>query len=178
MTRNGSSVLVMGFTGAKALNFKIGLMNRFDQMEQFILSLSKAKREHLAFTQAIMGAHEEPKHYHFSNEADMINRIVLGMSARQFREANGIAKGKSIRPYLNAEQIQAIEMLQRVDIGLLVATPEYEDRKRILGQSTKGVKNGMNIIGGVWLSLTRDERLIVLDFARKERQKRWKRKSS
>lgn len=134
MTRNGSSILVMGFTGAKALHFKISLMNRFDQMEQFILALSKARLEHPAFTQAIMEAHEKPKHYHFSNEADMINRIVLGVTAKQFREANEIGKGESIRPYLNTEQIQAIEMLQRVDIGLLVATAEYEERKQMLAQ--------------------------------------------
>lgn len=36
----------------------------------------------------------------------------------------------------------------------------------------------MNVIGKVWLGLTRDERLVVLNFAREENEKRWKRKSS
>lgn len=134
MTRNGSSVLVMGFTGKKALSFKIELMNRFDQMEQFIKSLNNARLEHPAFTQAILDSKEVPMHYHFSNESDMINRIVLGVSAKKFREANGIAKGQSIRPYLSTEQIQAVEMLQRVDIGLLVAGLEFDDRKQTLTQ--------------------------------------------
>lgn len=62
----------------------------------------------------------------------MLNRIVLGMSAKQFRLANGIEKGKSIRPYLNKEQIDMLETLQKVDVGLLVAFSNYEDRKRHL----------------------------------------------
>ncbi|MNC70529.1 hypothetical protein D3C75_1213520 [compost metagenome] len=62
----------------------------------------------------------------------MINRIVLGMSAKQFREVNGIAKGESIRPFLSTDQIKSVEMLQRVDIGLLVAVEDFAERKRLL----------------------------------------------
>jgi len=36
----------------------------------------------------------------------MLNRIVTGMSAKQFRIANGIEKGKSIRPYLSESQLR------------------------------------------------------------------------
>ena len=54
------------------------------------------------------------------------------MSAKQFREAHGIEKGKSIRPYLTAEQIDLMEKLQKVDVGLLVAVPDFEQRKQFL----------------------------------------------
>jgi len=96
--------------------------------------LQTAKMEFPAFTEAIMAAHDEPKHYHFSNEINMIYRIVLGMDAKTFREKHGLPKGEVIRPYLTAEQIHAIETLQRVDIGLIVAVPEYEQRKQMLAQ--------------------------------------------
>lgn len=80
-----------------------------------------------------MEAHEEPRNYHFSNEINMINRIVLGVDAKHFKEQRGIDKNiKSIRPYLEAEEIRAIEELQRADIGLIVAGIEYEKRKEIL----------------------------------------------
>ena len=62
----------------------------------------------------------------------MINRIVTGMSAKQFRQAHGLEKGVSIRPHLTEEQIQLMETLQKVDVGLLVAVPDYEQRKRYL----------------------------------------------
>lgn len=132
LTRDGFSFIVMGFTGKKADKFKIAYITRFNQMESFIKSLVTARIEYPAFTEAIMNAHDEPRHYHFSNEADMINRIVLGVSAKKFRDEHGFEKGVSIRPYLTLEQIKAIEDLQRVDIGLIVSIPDFEQRKLTL----------------------------------------------
>lgn len=133
MTKDGFTFLVMGYRGKKAARFKEAYIQRFNEMETFIQSLHQAKMEFPAFTKAIMEAHEAPKHYHFSNEINMINRIVLGVSAAKFKEQNGIDKKvHSIRPYLELEQIAMIEELQRIDIGLIVAGMEYEERKRIL----------------------------------------------
>ncbi len=133
MTKDGFAFLAMGFTGKKAAAFKEAYINAFNEMESFIKSLQTAKLEFPAFTDAIMQAHEEPKHYHFSNEINMINKIVLGMNASKFKEINGLDKKiSSIRPYISSEQIKAIEELQRVDIGLIVAINDYEQRKKIL----------------------------------------------
>lgn len=102
-------------------------------MQDFIQSLQTAKLEFPEFTNAIMNAHEEPKHYHFSNEINMINKIVLGLNAKQFKEENNIDKSvNSIRPYLTQEQIKAIETLQRFDIGLVTMETDYNKRKEIL----------------------------------------------
>lgn len=63
----------------------------------------------------------------------MINKIVLGLNAKQFKEENKIDKTvNSIRPYLTQEQIKAIETLQRFDIGLVTMEPDYNKRKEIL----------------------------------------------
>lgn len=112
--------------------FKKELVKQFYKMKQFIQTLVTARQEFPLLTENIKLLHENPKPYHFSNECDMINRIVTGMSAKQFRQAHGIEKGKSIRPYLTDEQIQLMETLQKVDVGLLVAVPDYEQRKRYL----------------------------------------------
>ena len=132
LTRGGFTILVMGYTGKKALRFKELYIRRFNEMEELIKSLVKARTEFPLLTENIKLLHEKPKPYHFSNECDMINRIVLGKSAKQFRLENNLEKGTSIRPYLTEAQINLIEKLQKVDIGLLVAFPNYEDRKRHL----------------------------------------------
>jgi Rha family phage regulatory protein len=132
MTRDGFTILVMGYTGKKAMRFKELYIRRFNEMEQFIKTLVTARKEFPLLTENIKLLHENPRPYHFSNECDMINRIVTGMSAKQFREANGLAKGTSIRPYLTDEQIELLETLQKVDIGLLVSVPDYQQRKRHL----------------------------------------------
>lgn len=132
LTRDGFTILVMGYTGKKALRFKELYIRRFNEMEELIKSLVKARTEFPLLTENIKLLHEKPKPYHFSNECDMINRIVLGKSAKQFRLENNLGKGTSIRPYLTEIQINLIEKLQKVDIGFLVAFPNYEDRKRHL----------------------------------------------
>lgn len=132
MTRDGFTMLVMGYTGKKAMRFKELYIKRFNEMEQFIKTLVSAKQEFPLLTENIKLLHENPKPYHFSNECDMINRIVIGMTAKQFREKHGIAKGESIRPFLTAEQVDRLEILQKVDVGLLVAVPDYNQRKNQL----------------------------------------------
>lgn len=132
LTRDGFTMLVMGYTGQKAMQFKELYIKRFNEMESMIKFLVMAKQEFPLLADNIKLLHESPKPYHFSNECDMLNRIVIGMTAKQFRIANGIDKGKSIRPYLSEKQIQMLEILQKVDVGLLVAFPEYEQRKRHL----------------------------------------------
>lgn len=132
LTRDGFTMLVMGYSGQKAMKFKELYIKRFNEMEQFIKTLVSARKEFPLLTENIKLLHDNPKPYHFSNECDMLNRIVTGMSAKQFRIVNGIEKGKSIRPYLSDNQIAMLETLQKVDVGLLVAVPEYEQRKRYL----------------------------------------------
>lgn len=132
MTRDGFTMLVMGYTGAKAARFKELYIKRFNEMEQFIKALVSSRQEFLLLAENIKLLHENPKSYHFSNECNMLNRMVLGMTAKQFRIVCGIEKGKSIRPHLTKGQIDMLETLQKVDVGLLVAVPNYEERKRHL----------------------------------------------
>lgn len=132
MTRDGFTVLVMGYTGQRAMRFKETYIHRFNEMESFIRTLVEARTQFPLLTENIKLLHENPKPYHFSNECDMLNRLVLGMTAKQFRETNQLGDVKSIRPYLSPEQINMLDILQKVDIGLLVSVPDFEQRKRFL----------------------------------------------
>lgn len=132
MTRDGFTFLVMGYRGKRAARFKEDYIKRFNQMEAFIRTLVETRRDYPLLTENIQLLHENPKPYHFSNECDMINRLVTGMTAKQFRELHGLKKGDSIRPYLTDEQIFLMNALQKVDIGLMLSVPDYEARKRHL----------------------------------------------
>lgn len=132
MSKNGFSMTVLAYTGAFAVKVRALYVQRFDEMERFIRHLASARMDFPLLTENIKLLHEHPRPYHFSNECDMLNRIVLGMTAKQYRQRNGIPNGESIRPYLTQEQITMLETLQRVDVGLLVAVPDYPERRRIL----------------------------------------------
>lgn len=137
LTKDGFTIVVMEFKTSKARAFKELYIKRFNDMETFIKNLFEAKADFPEFTQAIMDSHEEPKNYHFSNELDMINRIVLGMSTKQFKEVNNLGKVPSIRPYLKPTQAEAVKILQRIDIGLILAIPDFQERKKILTEQLK-----------------------------------------
>jgi len=132
MTRDGFMFLVMGYRGRKAAAIKEAYINRFNQMESTIRSLVETRQEFPLLTANIKLVHEHPMPYHFSNEADMLNRLVIGQTAKQFRQTRGLDKHESIRPYLTEQQIATLDTLQKVDIGLLLAMPDFEQRKRQL----------------------------------------------
>lgn len=132
MTRDGFTMLVMGYSGAKAMHFKELYIKRFNEMERFIKTLMLTRKEFPLLTEQIRFIHKNPKPYHYSNECDMINRIVIGMTAKKFRELNNIPKGESIRPYLTEEQLNSLEKLQIIDVGLKVVEPDLKKRKLIL----------------------------------------------
>lgn len=132
LTKDGFTYVAMRFTGKKAAQFRVTYIQRFNDMERFIKNMLTARMEFPAFTDAVMNAHEEPKFYHFATEVNMINRIVLGMSAKQFRELHGLEKGVSIRPYLSDAEAEAVLALQRADIGLLEVVPEFDRRREVL----------------------------------------------
>ena len=132
MTRDGFTMLVMGYSGAKAMHFKELYIKRFNEMERFIKTLMLTRKEFPLLTEQIRFIHKNPKPYHYSNECDMMNRIVIGMTAKKFRELNNIPKGESIRPYLTEEQLNSLEKLQIIDVGLMVVEPDLKKRKLIL----------------------------------------------
>ena len=142
MTRDGFMFLVMGYRGKKAANIKEAIIKRFNDMEAFIRDYLLTKDDFPAFTLAIMDAHQEPKNYHYSNEYNMINRIVLGMDAKHFRETHGIQEAISIRPFLSDDQAKAIRKLQLEDIRLLYRGLDFNARKLFLEATFLNIQEG------------------------------------
>lgn len=129
MTRDGFVFLVMGYRGSKAATIKEAIIKRFNDMEAFIRKYILVRDDNPIFTQAIKDAHDEPHSYHYSNEYDMINRIVLGCTAKQFKKQHGLENVPSIRPFLSESQHKAIRKLQLEDIRLLYKGVDYDERK-------------------------------------------------
>lgn len=129
MTRDGFTILAMGYNGTKAMKFKEVYIQRFNDVEKFTKTLMSAREEFPLLTENIKLLYDNPKPFHYSNECDMLNRIVLGVTDKEFRLQNGIEKGMSIRPYLTKKQVEMLDVLEKVDVGLLVAFPDYKDRK-------------------------------------------------
>lgn len=71
-----------------------------------------------------------PNHL-YSNEANMINRALLGKDAKTIREFLG-TKDNQTREHLNAELNQSLYELQILDSGLIISGLDYYQRKEII----------------------------------------------
>lgn len=132
MTRDGFTFLVMGYTGEKADKFKIAYIQRFNEMENFIKTLNQARLDFPALTDRVHEMHENPQHYHYSNEINMIYKIALGMTASEFRKAHNLSEHENIRPHLTSEQIVLVVWLQQLDCALSYTITDYHERKATL----------------------------------------------
>lgn len=91
----------------------------------------ESKTGYLPMTDAIMKAHDPIAWYHFSNEADMINTIVLGMPAKKYKELHGV---ENVRDSVTAAELAEITRLQRINTGLIEIGMPYDDRKEALSR--------------------------------------------
>lgn len=143
MTRDGYMFLVMGFKGSKAAIIKVAFLDAFNKMEAYIIEEESRKKERALatmhapeMTDAIKelkeGEGKTPKPYHFSNEFDMINRIVLGVTAKKWRDHMELEKKDDFRDALSPAQIEAVQNLQTANTVLIEMGMEYQERKKAL----------------------------------------------
>ncbi|EHR7111918.1 Rha family transcriptional regulator [Listeria monocytogenes] len=133
MTRDGFTMLVMGYTGKKAMQFKELYIKRFNEMEATIKHLVSLRLEYPLLTDNITLMNPSPKPYHYINEVNMLNRIVTGMSAKEYKLAKGIDLSvSSIRPFMTEREREILDMLQKIDAGLVISEPDFQKRKQQL----------------------------------------------
>jgi Rha family phage regulatory protein len=147
ITKDGFVMLTMGFTGKQAMAFKEIYINKFNQYEEYYKSRQKLKMESTHLTDSIKNYRElqgkEVKPFHYSNEYNMINKIVLGMNAKQFKQKHNIDENiRTIRDYLTIEQINLIEDMQHKNAVMIELDMDYETRKKKLSEifQLKGVR--------------------------------------
>lgn len=68
-------------------------------------------------------------HYHYSNEFDLVNRVALGKSAKEFRIAHGLNADDPLRDHLTKLEIACVQALQRANTTMIDMGLDYEKRK-------------------------------------------------
>ena len=133
------------------------IINRLNYLETQLKERTEAKLEHPAMTKAIEESvklrGKEPKFYNFSNEADMINRIVLGCSAAKWRKSHELSKEDNVRDTLTALQMQAVNHMQKNNTALIEMGFSFEDRKERLdalfnAKYSRGIIDEFNKLNG------------------------------
>lgn len=101
--------------------------------------LSAPMRDSLRDVRAMEG--KETAAHHYSNEFDMINRIVLGMPAKQYKIEHGLGDNANLRDTLTGAELAAIADLEDVNRVLIDLGFDFQQRKEKLAAQFKRKHN-------------------------------------
>lgn len=69
----------------------------------------------------------KPKAYHYSQEQEMLDSLVLGMNVRQWKVSKGITG--NVRDYFTTAQLKTLKTLQSTNAALINLDMNYHERK-------------------------------------------------
>lgn len=135
MTRDGFTLLAMGYTGELAMKFKEAYIKQFNAMEAALrgklIEREKGIAVRQALTKALQQSNENDRmHGHaYSTYTNCIYKALFGMNANQLREKYGIGKNDSIRDRLTPEELRAVQSMEYLVSGLVDCGWEYNQIK-------------------------------------------------
>ncbi len=141
MTRDGFTLLVMGYTGDLAMKFKEAYIKQFNTMEKEIHSKLIEREKGIAVRQSLtkalqQSAEDARMHGHaYSTYTNCIYKALFGMNANQLREKYGIDKKANLRDFFSREELQAVQSMERLVSGLVDCGWGYEQVKNFIMQN-------------------------------------------
>lgn len=135
MNRDGFTLLVMGYTGEKAMRFKLAYINQFNQMESLLKRKMVEREKGIAVRQALTKAlqqssENERMHGHaYSTYTDLVYRSVFGKTAKQLREEMGVSKKDNLRDFFSPEELQMVQNAEMLVSSLMGYGWGYSDIK-------------------------------------------------
>jgi Rha family phage regulatory protein len=144
MTRDGFTILVMGYNGEKAMKFKLSYIKQFNAMEKALIGKLKEREKGIAVRQALTNAlqqsqENERMHGHaYSTYTNIVYKAVFGKDAKHLREEYGISKKENLRDYFSEEELKAVQSVEMIVSGLVNCGWGYDQIKEfVLNQNLK-----------------------------------------
>ncbi|WP_410679166.1 Rha family transcriptional regulator [Avibacterium paragallinarum] len=132
MTQDGFTLLVMGFTGKKAMQFKEAYINEFNQMKSWITSRANLKNDQRRLNNAIKFSLEQrgkDDPHAYSRENNLVYCVALGMSKKKWLAMRGLPETVDIRQFLNEQELELIDELLSENAVMIKLGLSYASRK-------------------------------------------------
>lgn len=133
VTRDGFTLLVMGYTGEKAMKFKEAYIRQFNAMEKALFDRIKEREKGIAVRQALTKALQQSSendrmHGHaYSTYTNMIYKSIFGKNAKQLREDYGISDREELRDRFTQEELRQVQSAEMLVSSLVDYGWGYED---------------------------------------------------
>lgn len=148
MTRDGFSLLVMGFNGEKALKWKIDYIQAFNEMEKELKRIYKERQQweierakgvvvrHILTDTIKMKVSDSPhKKFMYPNYTKLIYKTLFNMNMNDLLAKYGVKGKESIRDYLTADHLKEVESMEMLVSSLINCGWGYEQIKQFIQQN-------------------------------------------
>lgn len=138
MTQDGFTLLVMGFTGKKAMQFKESYISAFNAMRKQIIARAELKSDQHRLNDAIkLNLEKTGKHdiNAYARENNLVYIVAIGKTAKKWLLAHGYSADDEIRHHLNEQQLKLIDDLLSENAVMIKLGLDYQERKARLEQT-------------------------------------------
>lgn len=141
VTRDGFTLLAMGYTGEKAMKFKEAYIKQFNVMERMLQGKLIEREKGIAVRQSLtkalqLSAENERMHGHaYSTYTNCIYKVLFGMNANKLREHYGISKKDNLRDCFSAEELRAVQSMECMVSGLIDCGWGYDKIKAFIAEN-------------------------------------------
>ena len=150
MDRDGFSLLVMGFTGDKALQWKIKYIEAFNAMESELKRIYTERQQwqierdkgvvirHILTDTIKMKVSDSPhKKFAYPNYTNLIYRTLFGKSAKELESEYGVKSRESLRDYFTGEDLSRVQSMEMLVSSLINCGWGYEEIKQFIQTESK-----------------------------------------
>lgn len=147
MNRDGFSLLVMGFTGKKALEWKLKYIDAFNKMEDTLKRiLNERHRAELERGKGIISRHiltdtiklkiadSANKKFVYPNYTKLIYKVLFGKTMAEMREFYKPEGRESVRDHMSPEELLAVNNMEGLISGLINYGWSYNQIKEFVSK--------------------------------------------
>jgi Rha family phage regulatory protein len=151
MDRDGFSLLVMGFTGEKALQWKIKYIEAFNKMESELKRLYTERQQwqierdkgvvirHILTDTIKMKITESPnKRFAYPNYTNLIYRNLFGKTAKELESDYGVKAKENLRDFFTGDDLAKVQSMEMLVSSLINCGWGYQQIKEFIqNEATK-----------------------------------------
>lgn len=145
VTRDGFSLLAMGFTGSEAVKWKLEYINAFNTMENELKRIYTERQQwqierdkgvvirHILTDTIKMKIADSPhKRFAYPNYTNLIYKTLFGKTAKELEEAYGVKSKENLRDFFTGEALSCVQSMEMLVSSLIGCGWGYEQIKEFV----------------------------------------------
>lgn len=150
VTRDGFTLLAMGYTGKEAMKFKEDYINAFNAMENELKRIYTERqqwqierdkgvviRHILADTIKMKIADSPHKRFAYPNYTNLIYRTLFGKTAKELEKDYGVKARENLRDFFTGEALSWVQSMEMLISSLIACGWGYAEIKEFVSENWK-----------------------------------------